>query len=44
MAHVIERPELPSTQQMLDEGADLNTIEGLTDEEKMELLKSLENL
>ena len=44
MAHVIERPELPSTQQMLDEGADLTTIEGLTDEEKMELLRSLENL
>lgn len=43
-SHVVERPELPSTQEILDEGVDLNTLDALTDEEKLELLKSLENL
>ena len=43
-SHVVERPELPSTQEILDEGVDVNTLDALTDEEKLELLKSLENL
>lgn len=46
--HVIRGGEtpipLPSTQETLDQGIDPGTLEMLTEEEKLELLKSLENL
>lgn len=46
MSHIFQRAEvpLPSTQETLDQGVDPNTLDVLTEEEKLELLKSLENL
>lgn len=49
-AHVSQRAEtpqhmlVPSTQETIDNGVDPSTLDVLTDEEKLELLKSLENL
>lgn len=48
MSQLSQRAEvpvtIPSSQEMLDQGVDPNTLEVLTDEEKHELLKSLQNL
>ena len=48
MSQLSQRAEvpvtIPSSQEMLDQGVDPNTLEVLTDEEKHELLRSLENL
>jgi hypothetical protein len=48
MSHISQRAEvpmaIPSSQEMLDQGVDPNTLDVLTDEEKHELLRSLENL
>ena len=44
--HIIGQtePSMPSTQEALEQGIDPNTLELLTEEEKLDLLKSLENL
>ena len=50
MSQIFQRPEkdqassVPSTQETLEQGIDPTTLDILTDEEKQQLLKSLENL
>lgn len=44
--HIIQQtePSPPSTEEMLERGIDPNSLEVLSEEEKLELLKSLQNL